>query len=199
VSDAASCDEGWELRVERDEVRVWRRHVPGSAFDEIRGNGMLKAPPSVVLALLMRGDAKTIREYNPMYAEGHDLQQLDGNTKVSYGSVRSIFPFKPRDTVTRVTRRELPTLGGTVLLLEAVEHPAMPVRHGFVRAKILKGMHLVQPVASDPKVTNFTFLQQVNAGGAVPAWLMNTLIAQDAVVFVQRLGKAAAARKGKAR
>jgi len=194
VSDCTSCSEEWSLRVDRDEVRVWRRSVQGSAFDEIRGNGMLRAPPAVVLALLKRGDAATIREYNPMYDDGHDLQQIDSNTKVSYGSVRSIFPFKPRDTVTRVALRELPTLGGTALLLEAVEHPAMPVRAGFVRAKIIKGMHLVQPVAGKPSMTNFTFTQQVNAGGVLPAWLMNTLIAQDSVVFVQRLGKAAAAR-----
>ena len=194
VCDSTSSDETWELKVERDEVRVWRRSVEGSAYDVIRGNGILRAPPAVVLALLKRGDPETIREYNPMYDEGHDLQQLDGNTKVSYGSVRSIFPFKPRDTVTRVALRALPNLGGHVMLLEAVDHPAMPERQGFVRAKIVFGMHLVQPVVDKPMLTNYTFTQQVNVGGLIPAWLMNTLIAQDAVVFVQWLGKSAQAR-----
>ena len=56
VCDSTSSDETWELKVERDEVRVWRRSVEGSAYDVIRGNGILRAPPAVVLALLKRGD-----------------------------------------------------------------------------------------------------------------------------------------------
>ena len=83
-------------------------------------------------------------------------------TQVSYGAVRAIFPFKPRDTVTRVALRELPPpLGGTALLLRAVSHPDMPPRSTHVRAKILRGMHYVQPVMQRPSVTNFTFTQQV--------------------------------------
>ena len=66
--------------------------------------------------------------------------------------------------------------------------------HAQVRAKILRGMHLVQPIDKKPGLTNFTFTQQVNAGGVIPAWLMNTLVAQDSVVFIKRLGTAAGAR-----
>ena len=46
-------------------------------------------------------------------------------------------------------------------------------------------------VSSQPGKTNFTFTQQIDAGGALPAWLMNVLITQDSVQFVQRLGKVA--------
>ena len=133
VSDATSSEDCWKLCVERDGVRVWRRQVEGSAYDEVRGNGIIPAKPAVVLELLRRGDAETIREYNPMYDSGHDLQQLDADTKVSYGRVRAIFPFKPRDTVTRVALRNLPTLGGSALLLEAVEHPACLPKKDVVR------------------------------------------------------------------
>merc|ERR1712146_736908 len=101
----------------------------------------------------MGGDAETIRQYNPMYAEGYDLEQLDKQTKISYGTARAIFPFKPRDTVTRVAFRQLDA-GGTVLVLHAVDHASK---------------------------TNFTFTQQINAGGALPAWLMNVLITRDSV------------------
>jgi len=194
VRDATSSDSSWRLGVESGGIRVWRRQVEGSSYDEIRGNGLIDAPPALVLALLKRGDAETIREYNPMYDQGHDLQQIDANTKISYGSVRAIFPFKPRDTVTRVAKREVPNLGGTALLLQAVDHPAMPPHPDYVRAKILRGMHLVQPVHQKPGQTNFTFTQQVNAGGVLPAWLMNTLMARDSVVFIQRLEASAKRR-----
>lgn len=194
VRDSTSSGEGWTLVIERDSVRVWRRSLPGSPYDEIRGNGILKAPPRAVLNLLRRPDEQTIRKYNPMYDSGHDLETLDANTKVSYGAVRAIFPFKPRDTVTRVAFREVKELepaSATAILQHGVQHEAMPPRKGYVRAEILRGVFVVQNVPRQPGVTNFTFTQQVNVGGVIPAWLMNTLIAQDAVVFVQRVGKAA--------
>ena len=96
-------------------------------------------------------------------------------------------------TVTRVAERQLGN-GTSVLVLHAVDHDDKPVTSAFVRAKILRGMHLMQPVPRAAGKTNFTFTQQINAGGIIPAWLMNALIAQDAVQFVQRLGKVSASR-----
>ena len=180
--------DGWTLKVEKGNVRVWARSVAGSKFREVRGNGIVDAPPAKVLALLRASDAATIRQYNPMYASGYDLQQLDPNTKVSYGTARKVGPMKPRDTVTRVAFRELPS-GGTVLMLRAVEHADKPLSSKYVRARILRGMHLVQPVHGAAGKTNFTFTQQVDCGGALPAWLMNILITQDAVQFIERIGK----------
>ena len=74
--------------------------------------------------------------------------------------------MKPRDTVTRVAFRELPS-GGTVLMLRAVDHADKPLSSKYVRARILRGMHLVQPVHGAAGKTNFTFTQQVDCGGAV--------------------------------
>ena len=87
-------------------------------------------------ALLQDADEEVIRQYNPLYDRGYDLQEVDANTKVSYGAVRAVFPFKPRDTVTRVAFRELPASagGGNVVLQRAVKHPSMPKRSGYVRA-----------------------------------------------------------------
>jgi hypothetical protein len=186
--------DGWTLKFEKGNVRVWARQVAGSKFKEVRGNGIVDAPPAKVLALLRASDAETIRQYNPMYASGYDLQQLDPNTKVSYGTARKVGPMKPRDTVTRVAFRELPS-GGTVLMLRAVDHSEKPVASKYVRARILRGMHLVQPVHGAAGKTNFTFTQQVDCGGAVPAWLMNILITQDAVQFIDRIGKVARERR----
>ena len=81
VTELTGVD-GWELKHEKDGVRVWRRSVAGSPFGEIRGNGIVDAPPAKMLALLQSGDAEVIRQYNPMYDEGEDLQQLDAKTKV---------------------------------------------------------------------------------------------------------------------
>ena len=185
--------EEWRLAVDKGGVRVWRRAVRGSPFDEIRGNGLIHVPPSMVLALVKIADEEVVRQYNPLYDRGYDLQTVDATTKVSYASARAIFPFKPRDTVTRIAFRELPPAvgGGTAVFQRAVKHPGMPKKSGVVRAEILRGMFLIQPVPKQPGLTNFTFTQQLNCGGIVPAWLMNQLIAQDSVALVQRLSATA--------
>ena len=47
------------------------------------------------------------------------------------------------------------------LLLQHATHPDAPALPNVVRAKILRGMHLVQPVRGSPGKANFTFCQQV--------------------------------------
>ena len=91
-----------------------------------------------------------------MYDSGHDLEQLDADTKVSYGAVKAIFPFKPRDTVTRVAFRELRELApaaGTAIVQQAVEHPDMPPRKGYVRAKVRREYETHRLEADPEKVT----------------------------------------------
>ena len=145
------------------------------------------------MLLVQDADEEVIRQYNPLYDSGYDLQEIDANTKVSYGAVRAVFPFKPRDTVTRVAFRELPASagGGNVVLQRAVKHPLMQKRNGYVRAEILRGMFVVQSVQGAPGVTNFTFTQQINVGGLPPAWLINQLVANDGVQLFTRLDSAA--------
>lgn len=111
VADSASSDPAWDLKLSNENLRVWRRAVPGSHFDEVRGNGIIDAPPETLISLLCANDPDVIRLYNPLYAEGHDVCQIDKRTRLSYAVVRAFFPLKPRDTLTRVTLWELPLLG----------------------------------------------------------------------------------------
>eukprot|EP00966_Prymnesium_polylepis_P192971 4472750-Prymnesium_polylepis.1 len=156
------------MKLHKGKVRVWRRSVSGSRVDEVRGNGIIDAPPSALLGLLCQNDADVIRSYNPLYDTGHDVCRIDGRTRLSYARVRPIFKFKPRDTLTRVAQWELPLLGpgATALLLRHADHPEAPVYPKYVRAKILRGMHLVQPVRGSPGKANYTFCSQVRAASA---------------------------------
>ncbi len=188
----ASDSSAWELKIHSraDGIRVWRRRVDGSPHVEVRGHGLLRAPPATVVRCLQSTDVATLRSFNPMYDCGHDVQIFDPSFKVAYARVRAAFPgFLPRDTVSTIQRARLPT-GASIFLQRAVEHPDAPRHKGFVRAKIIRGVFIVQPTASKGE-TNFTFSQQVDAGGFVPAWVLNRLVAGEAVQFVSRLGHTA--------
>eukprot|EP00316_Scyphosphaera_apsteinii_P012928 CAMPEP_0119335262 /NCGR_PEP_ID=MMETSP1333-20130426/89174_1 /TAXON_ID=418940 /ORGANISM="Scyphosphaera apsteinii, Strain RCC1455" /LENGTH=229 /DNA_ID=CAMNT_0007345773 /DNA_START=216 /DNA_END=905 /DNA_ORIENTATION=+ len=190
VRDRTSNDPSWQLKINRCGIKVWRRSVPSSAFDEIRGSGVLDVKPAKVIALFESSDVELIRRFNPLYDIGWDVQRYSGCAKVSYARVRSAFPgFKPRDTVTCVSRHSLGL--DTVFILHAMQHSKAPPQRGCVRAEIIRGMHLIQVVPLSPTQTNFTFTQQVNAGGAVPAWVANLLTTREAVQFIQRIGDVA--------
>ena len=164
--------------------------MPGCKNDGVRGNGLIEAPPAA--ELIKDADEEIIGQRNRCYDRGYDLEVLDANTKVSYGSVRAIFPFKPRDTVTRVAFRDTAALvpARWCCSVRSSTRACMP---SYVRAEILRGTFIVQPV----KVLRAHDQLHVYAArsmpeGILPAWLMNQLVAQDAVQLVLRLNTASA-------
>ena len=195
----ATEEEGWAPVVSRDGFQVSRRNLRGSRHVYVRGQGVFGAPPEAVIGLFETSDAALIRRYNPLYDSGWDLERYDSRTKAAYAKVRAACPgVRPRDTVSLISRRDVGGgawgCGGTVFFQEATTHPAAPPLRGVVRAKILRGMFLVQPVPGCPRQTRFTFTQQCDAGGVIPSWLMNRLIVSESIHFLQRLDRTAKGR-----
>jgi hypothetical protein len=191
VADATSGANSWAFAVHQNGFTVWKRKLPGSPHVYVRGHGIFDAPPSSVVALFESSDADFIRQYNPMYDSGWDLERYDATTKAAYGKVRAAAPgVRPRDTVSLISRRCVRG-GGVAFFQDAMVHPAAPPLRGVVRAKILRGMFLIQSVPGSTTRTNFTFCQQVDAGGVIPAWVMNRLITGEAISFLQRLERTA--------
>lgn len=98
--------------------------------------------------------------------------------------------------------------GTSALVLKQAVHPDVPVYPKYVRAKILRGMHLVQPVEGRAFKTNYTFCSQVSdcdqshvacllvsdkvslqvdVGGAIPPFVMNILTTQDSLKVIVQL------------
>ena len=201
MGDGEAATGVWEAAGEASKagVSVWVRRVPGSPFVEVRCRAVVDAPPSVVLDLLTTGDEDTIRTFNPYYESGWDLAPAaaatggaggsgaaDGAVRVSYARVRAAAPgLKPRDTVTRVAKHDLGA-NRVALLLSAVEHPAAPPRDGYVRARVVRGMHLLEPTEGGGSA--YTFTQQIDSGGArVPACMLQ----RSSSLFVERLARTA--------
>jgi hypothetical protein len=185
----------WSLKVDKGNVRVWRRPVRGARYDEIKGQGVLNAPPEKVVALFASTDPKVIRRFNPLYDTGWDLERINKEAKVSYTRVRPISPCRPRDMITRVTQRRMalgadPLLSSTVQFIRSEEHPKDPQPKGYVRAQMLRGMNCIESIPGDPQRTKFTFTTLIDPGGFVPAWLANILYTQDASKYVERLNTA---------
>lgn len=190
LDDATQAD-GWEPVLSKGGYSIMKRKVPGSPHVEVRGHGVFSSSPASVIALFESSDADFIRRYNPLYDSGRDLERYDGATKAAYARVRAAFPgVRPRDTVSLISRRSVRG-DGIAFFQKAMEHRDATPTRGVVRAKILRGMFLMEPVAGSPGQTNFTFTQQCDAGGVVPAWIMNRLITGESLNFLARLERTA--------
>eukprot|EP00958_Prasinococcus_capsulatus_P001348 scaffold115_cov304-Prasinococcus_capsulatus_cf.AAC.42 len=151
LAQSDSAPVGWRQIYGKDDIRIWERRVDGYKNKVYMGKALIKAEPETVADLFRTADVKTIQKYNPVYASGYDIAQVDANTKgppryntgfpyqVSWASTKGIFPFQARDFVTTIqydTQRN----GTQLILNHAAEHPSCPpMPKSFVRAKILAG------------------------------------------------------------
>eukprot|EP00953_Heterococcus_sp_UTEX-ZZ885_P040354 20635-Heterococcus_DN1.PRE.8 len=167
--------------------------VPDSQFVFIKAIAAIDATPAAVREVLAPGDIEVVRSYNPMIAEGRDLEYIGRDNKISYSSAHAVWPCRPRDFVTAITRLRLP--GGTTALVQRAttheEAPAHDADAAFVRAEILHGLFLVQPDAALQNKTHFTMVGHYNPGGGVPAWVMNQLAARNPASFIDALSRVA--------
>jgi hypothetical protein len=106
-------------------------------------------------------DNTRVCEYNKYFAKGKDLEELNDNTKVVWASSPPLFPFKARDFCTVVHFRRLED-GTIVVLNRAAVHPAAPTLPQYVRAQIIMGANLIQPIKGNPNKCIFTTVTQVS-------------------------------------
>ena len=143
MGDGEAATGVWEAAGEASKagVSVWVRRVPGSPFVEVRCRAVVDAPPSVVLDLLTTGDEDTFAHSTVLNRAGTSRPPpprpaaptgaADGRAR-ELRACRGGAGLKPRDTVTRVAKRDLGA--NRVALLLRVEHPAAAAA-AFVRAR----------------------------------------------------------------
>mmetsp|Transcript_33042 Transcript_33042/g.56072 ORF Transcript_33042/g.56072 Transcript_33042/m.56072 type:complete len:366 (+) Transcript_33042:142-1239(+) len=185
-----SDDRGWKKETEEDGVTIYSRIVKGSKLKQIRGHARIKADAENVLKLFQSSSVDKIREFNPMYSDGEDIEKINGYTKISWSKTYGVPFFSPRDFVTFV--QLLRTAKGDILILnKSTDHPKCPSGlKGCVRANMILGANRVTPLKQSGEC-EFTFVQHVDVGGSLPVWLMNKIMLSDSVNFIKRIEKAA--------
>ena len=207
VADATHGEWGTSRRTTAR--RAWRRPIVGSDHVEVRVNGVLSAPPGVVLALLRSHDDDVVKSYAPRYESGRVLERYGGWNRgepvrdhVFYARYKGDWPYKPRETVTRISEHSLGSVGrgalpggvlpgGTLRLMRPTEHAEAPERPNEVVRARLHGVQLVIPVPGQPRWTNLTSVMFVEAGGQLPPKVVDAAAADDAVNLIGRVAETA--------
>eukprot|EP00286_Rhodomonas_abbreviata_P014913 CAMPEP_0181339794 /NCGR_PEP_ID=MMETSP1101-20121128/29478_1 /TAXON_ID=46948 /ORGANISM="Rhodomonas abbreviata, Strain Caron Lab Isolate" /LENGTH=430 /DNA_ID=CAMNT_0023450851 /DNA_START=207 /DNA_END=1496 /DNA_ORIENTATION=- len=161
--------DGWEHVLHKDGVDVYRKRIVdmyqgGEKFYCIKAVGVIDAKAGDIYDLLK--DTERVNEYNEECAAVKDIETLNDDTKVTWASSKTYFPFKARDFVTRVHNTKLND-GTYVVMSQSQDMAYKPPEGGeFVRTEVLLSGNVMRPDPSDPNKTQFTTVAHINPGGA---------------------------------
>jgi len=172
----------WKLKNEKDGIKVYVGTVPDSKFKAIKVECELNSTLSQLVKVLL--DIKTCPEWVDHTKSCTLIKQVSPSELYYYSEINIPWPAQNRDFVAHLTVRQNPNTK-----VVTVDGPAVdgfvPEKDGVVRVHTSKGLWILTPVKKD--VVKVIYTLQTDPGGAIPAWLVNMLVASGPMKSFQAL------------
>lgn len=169
---ALHAEEGghpWELKRDKEGIRVEVRKVDGSPILEYRGTMTLDYPAETVVAFFERDEK--IAEWFHNCKSSRLIRQDSADRKILYFELEMPWPVSNRDAA-YARERTLEAGGVTSYSVKALPDE-IPREEGKIRMPYLKGTWRFTPVAGNR--TEVYLQQHGDAAGHLPAALINRL------------------------
>ncbi|HMG07671.1 MAG TPA: START domain-containing protein [Mucilaginibacter sp.] len=169
----ASADEPWALNTTKEGIKVYTRHVPNSKIKAIKVECSLNATPAQLVAVLM--DIKGSIDWVYHTKSVNLIKQVSPSELYYYSEVNIPWPLHNRDFIAHIKVTQDPVT--KVITVDAPCLPDMvPVKDGIVRIEHSVGKWIITPTDNGQVKVEYTL--HLDAGGSVPAWLLNMFITQ---------------------
>lgn len=182
VNTKAYSQPDWKFVTEKQGIKVSSRFVEGSKVKALKVDCQVKATTAQVVALLMDIDATPEWVYHTKSCKL--LRQISPSELYYYSEVNLPWPLENRDFVARISVTQNPATK-----VVTVDAPAVPgwvkQKEGIVRVSHSVGTWILTPV--DDKTTKVQYTLQVDPGGVIPAWLVNTFAAQGPIESFKKM------------
>ncbi len=162
---AHAAGDTWERLSDHDGMVVERRAIEGTALREVRVTTHASLAPATIAATLWKHEEYT--QFVP-YLKRLDVLRDDGDVKLVYQQAR-VPVAKDRDSVVRVRRTVENGVHEVVSTAVSDEGPA-PTDE-YVRVRNSEGRWRLAPAADGG--TDVTYTLRTDAGGLLPAWVVN--------------------------
>jgi len=179
ASVGGADDAGWQHHGERDGIAIDERSSGNSRVRELRLTTRSPVPPAVIMATIWRHEDYI--QFLP-YLKRLDVLRDDGDTKLIHEQIR-VPVVKDRDLTVRVTRAASPDTGAYEITSVAAPDDGPPETRDHVRVRTSAARWNLTPAAGGG--TDVTYTIRADAGGLLPAWIVDTF-ERDAAVKILR-------------
>ena len=162
---------GWELKKEKDGIRVYSRSNGHSKFNEVKVETVLKSRLSDLAALVLDIGNHPRWSYNSKKA--YVLKQVSPAELFFYAEVNSPWPASNRDLVIHLQVTQDPH--SKIMTIKGVSVPGMVApKKDIVRVPFSKETWTVVPL--DKTTIKIEYLLEIDPGESAPAWIINLFV-----------------------
>ncbi len=173
LSFNATGQDEWDLKVEKNGIRVYSRESELSDFDEFRAITKVAQPIEVFIAVLK--DIQAIPEWMFSVKSSRVLEMQGDTIQIYYTEAKAPFPFKNRDGI-YFNRFHWEETSRSLTVDIELRPDYLDPNEGLVRISKGSGFWLVKEIG--PGALELIFQMQVDPGGNIPAWLSNMFVVE---------------------
>jgi len=180
----------WELKKEKEGVKVYTRTVEGSNFKEFKSIGVHKGSLSSLIGVLQ--DESSFCNWFPDCKEFKVLKRNSKVERTQYMVIKAPFPVDNRDTVQHTFLSQ--DMSSKAVTIQLVAEPeSYPEVSGNIRVPKSKGIWKFTPV--DNNQIEVLFQLHSDPGGKLPEWVANMFVTETPLKAVVNLIKLAKEEK----
>ncbi len=168
----------WQLRTEKDGIKVYSSDVPDSKIKAIKVIGEFYTTPAQLAAVVM--DVNGATEWVYHLKSSTLIKKVSPNEIYYYAEVSLPWPAANRDFVAHLTATQNPETKAITIDGPAVPG-YVPVKKGMVRIDNSVGKWIITPVGNNEVRVEYSI--HVDPGGSLPSWLVN-MFADEAPVQI---------------
>lgn len=172
----SKAQSNWSFLTEKEGIRVYAREVSGSRIKALKVECTLQSSLSALVALLL--DVSGTTQWVSHTQSCVLLRQVSGGELYYYSEVSLPWPCQNRDFVAHVKVSQDNATGVVTVDAPAVTGWIAP-KKGVVRVPRSQGLWTISPAGYRQIKVSYTL--QVDPGGALPAWLVNSLAANGPI------------------
>jgi hypothetical protein len=167
---ATNAQTGCKLQTEKDSIKVFSCPVENSKYKALRVEFELKANYSQVAAMIL--DIENLHRWQYKTVSAVTLKRMHPNELIYYTEVQTPSVTNNRDFVIHLSINQNPI--NKELEVKAVSKPTyVPEKKKVVRVPFSEAHWKIKATSSGKLAVTYNL--QIDFGGAVPAWVVNSL------------------------
>jgi len=172
----------WELKKDKDGIRVYNRPGAHSKFNDLRVETVLGTSLSGLTAVIL--DIKNYLHWSFNTKTAYVLKQVSPSELYFYSEINSPWPASNRDLAVHLRITQDPV--SKVLHIKADEVPDfIPQKENIVRVPLSRETWTVTPL--DKTTIKVEYELEIDPGASAPAWLVNTFATKGPFETFQNL------------